>query len=218
MSMKNATLNRDFLLGGRASFIVKNPGGEKYEFRVRLSKPKPNSRYGPTYFVSLVDAKHPRSKYGAVYMGILNKETGMIKSTYASAFPADSTPFKVAQWAISLIGAGKPAPDGYVVTHTGKCGRCGRKLTDEVSIGRGIGPECIKKVGDRSVVSMTAGGPVGTPHKKTFVLDDQFDEADVNGNDAVIPAKKYDASTLTDPNNPLGLCEENYDEYLAYTR
>ena len=105
--MKNATLNRDFLLGGRASFIVKNPGGEKYEFRVRLSKPKPNSRYGPTYFVSLVDAKHPRSKYGAVYMGILNKETGMIKSTYASAFPADSTPFKVAQWAISLIGAGK---------------------------------------------------------------------------------------------------------------
>jgi hypothetical protein len=27
--------------------------------------------------------------------------------------------------------------------HTGKCGRCGRKLTDPQSIARGIGPDCL---------------------------------------------------------------------------
>lgn len=215
--MKNATLNRDFLLGGRAGFVVKNPAGEKYEYRVRLSKPKPNSKYGPTYFVSLVDAKHPRSKYGAVYMGILNKDTMKVAKTYASAFDESTREWKVVEWAIALMEANVAPPDGYTLTHVGKCGRCGRKLTDAVSKARGIGPECMRQI------AMKTGGPVGTPHKKTVDLDeptgDQFDEADVNGNDAVVPpAKKYDASTLPNPYNRLGLTEDNYDEYLAYTR
>jgi hypothetical protein len=216
MCMKNATLNRDFLLGGRAGFVVKNPAGEKYEYRVRLSKPKPNSKYGPTYFVSLVDAKHPRSKYGAVYMGILNKDTLKVKKTYASAFDESTREWKVVEWAIALMEANIAPPDGYTLTHVGKCGRCGRKLTDEVSKARGIGPECMRQI------TMKTGGAVGTPHEKTVVVNDQFDEADVNGNDAVVPPakeyEKYDASTLTDPYNRLGLTEDNYDEYLAYTR
>jgi hypothetical protein len=214
--MKNATLNRDFLLGGRAGFVVKNPAGAKYEYRVRLSKPKPNSRYGATYFVSLVDSTHPRSKYGAVYMGILNKDTLKVKKTYASAFDESTLEWKVMEWAISMMEANAAPPEGYTLTHVGKCGRCGRKLTDEQSKARGIGPECMRQI------AMKTGGAPGTPHKKTVDLDeptgDQFDEADVNGNDAVIPAKMYDASTLTDAYNPLGLTEDNYDEYLAYTR
>jgi hypothetical protein len=34
------------------------------------------------------------------------------------------------------------------VWHEGRCGRCGRRLTVPESVGRGIGPECIKYVGE----------------------------------------------------------------------
>ena len=143
---KTDTLNRDFLLGGKASFVFQNPQGIKFEFSVRKSKPKPNSRYGPSYFVSLRDPKHPQQKYGNVYMGILNTSSGTIKTTYASVYKPDDTAFMVAQWAINLMWSADAAPDGYTLTHTGKCGRCGRKLTDVDSIARGIGPECIKMI------------------------------------------------------------------------
>lgn len=33
------------------------------------------------------------------------------------------------------------------VQHIGKCGCCGRKLTDETSVDIGIGPDCRKKLG-----------------------------------------------------------------------
>lgn len=38
--------------------------------------------------------------------------------------------------------AGSPMPDGLEAHEESRCGRCGRQLTDPVSIERGIGPEC----------------------------------------------------------------------------
>lgn len=145
IGMTETTLNRDFLLGGKAAFVIKNPAGNKFEFSVR--KGKPTEQYpNPSYFVSLRDGNHPKSRYGSVYMGLLDSQTGKIRHTRNSNFGPDSTEFKVAQWAITLIGRGEKAPDGYTLNHTGKCGVCGRKLTDEESVKTGIGPICRDKV------------------------------------------------------------------------
>jgi hypothetical protein len=38
-------------------------------------------------------------------------------------------------------------PDGVVIWHEGRCGRCGRRLTVPESIESGYGPECIGKIG-----------------------------------------------------------------------
>ncbi len=39
--------------------------------------------------------------------------------------------------------AGQPLPAGLTAQESDHCGRCGRELTDPVSIARGIGPHCL---------------------------------------------------------------------------
>jgi len=37
--------------------------------------------------------------------------------------------------------------EDLTIEHTGRCGMCRRELTDEVSIARGLGPICAKRMG-----------------------------------------------------------------------
>jgi hypothetical protein len=48
---------------------------------------------------------------------------------------------KAFAWAWRHILSGT-IPDTLVIQHEGRCGKCGRRLTDPVSIERGIGPVC----------------------------------------------------------------------------
>lgn len=57
--------------------------------------------------------------------------------------------FKALDWVIGQANiranCGEDMPDSVEVWHEGSCGRCGRSLTDPVSIARGLGPECATK-------------------------------------------------------------------------
>lgn len=138
-------LSEKFLLAGRALFTVSNPQGEHFTFKVKGAEsewPVGSGRVSKSYFVSV---KAPGGIYPFRYIGMLLK-TGDIKCTNKSSYTPGDQMYKVAVWACKSVIAQKMIPDGYHIEHAGRCGKCGRTLTDPESIQRGIGPECWKGI------------------------------------------------------------------------
>lgn len=82
-----------------------------------------------SYLGSIVTHPHPRYEHGR-----------------KSRIGPDAPSAKAASWYLSrLFGGGDVSQ--VEVWHDGTCGRCGRDLTDPVSVARGIGPECWEKMG-----------------------------------------------------------------------
>lgn len=135
-------LSRAFVLAGRAIFTVRNPQGVRYTFRVKgleSTESRPAA-----YFVNLLTGPNNTGDY--TYVGLLDAATGTIRLTAKSRLTEDSTPLKVARWALRVIWTGADAPAGYSIQHAGRCGRCGRVLTVPESIATGLGPECASRM------------------------------------------------------------------------
>lgn len=131
-----------FFEGGHAYFSVKNAQDEHFTYRINS---KENTDGTTVFFVALLTGPDNWANY--TYMGMYSPETGEIRLTRASRYAEDSTPVKVARWAVKIVRTQGAVPAGYSIRHNGKCCRCGRMLTDPTSIERGIGPECVKEVG-----------------------------------------------------------------------
>lgn len=125
-------INAAFVTAGRAEFTIDNGKGQHFTFRVTRAK---KSR---ALFVSHVSA-------GKHYMGILTDGL-VLKLTAKTTTTDDAIETKVFRFAMRVINGATALPEGYSVRHVGKCGRCGRKLTDPVSIASGIGPDCAKLI------------------------------------------------------------------------
>lgn len=82
-----------------------------------------------SYLGSIITTPHPRYEHGR-----------------KSRISPDAPSAKAAAWYLSrLFGGGDLST--VEVWHDGSCGRCGRDLTDPLSVSRGIGPECWEKMG-----------------------------------------------------------------------
>lgn len=53
---------------------------------------------------------------------------------------------KAFEWYWTKLINNQPIDKRFYACHLGRCGKCSRVLTDEASIGRGIGPDCWKKL------------------------------------------------------------------------
>jgi hypothetical protein len=135
--MRNQITDYKFFHGGKAIFTVSNPQGDHYTFKIH--KPIKSA----PFFVTLLTGPDNTQDY--VYMGLFIPQHVEVRLTEKSKYKEDSTPVKVIRWAIKRVYEKKPFPQGYAIQHEGKCCRCGRMLTDNESIERGIGPECAKK-------------------------------------------------------------------------
>jgi hypothetical protein len=135
------SLSTKFLLAGRAVFTVTNPKGDHYTYRVkRADSPNPyNGEMRTTYFVTV---KAPGGQYPYAYIGMLNTDKGTVKCTAKSVYLPHTKEYQVAVWACQAVINQKLIPEGYKIDHAGRCGKCGKELTDPVSIERGIGPDC----------------------------------------------------------------------------
>ena len=135
-------LTAEFIKAGKAVFTVSNNKGEHYTFKVCKVK----TGYLTQYFVKL------RTGEDYTYMGMMksNPSPTFIHPyaipTKASKMKADSKPFMVFNWAICVIFNSKELPAGYAIQHEGKCGKCGRPLTNPQSIETGLGPVCSGKL------------------------------------------------------------------------
>ena len=136
------SVSRDFLTGGHAIFTASSPKGTHYTFSV--SRPKDFTPDSPVWFVSVLTGSDNTSDY--TYLGLLDG-SGLLRLTKKSReYYTEKTPsYEVGRWAIAKIWRGEEMPDGYKIQHMGKCGRCGRPLTDPLSCELGIGPICREK-------------------------------------------------------------------------
>lgn len=138
--MNSIQLETKFFLGGNATFTADNGKGEHYTFKISKSKRDITS----PYFVSLLTGPDNETSY--TYLGITNA-SGLLRLTRASKMNEQSKPVMVFKWTMKHVFGDRQLPEGYQIRHAGKCGCCGRTLTEPLSLTIGIGPECRRKLG-----------------------------------------------------------------------
>lgn len=128
----DAARARDFIVAGKATLTLRSEKtGARFTYRVREAKD------GGAHFVSY------REGPSYEYMGMI--KNGTLLTTARSSVDRADVRFRAFQFAWANLVAGKIGGQ-LEIWHEGRCGRCGRTLTDPESIERGIGPECVKKV------------------------------------------------------------------------
>lgn len=133
----------EFLRAGDAVFTVANPSGDHYTYRLAFPPERDGDRRDFA-FVSLLFGPDNESDYA--YLGCYHPSQASVRLTAGSVFPTDSKPVRVLRWAVEVIHGQRPLPAGYSIRHEGRCGRCGRTLTEPRSLECGIGPECRRKM------------------------------------------------------------------------
>ena len=124
----------DYVKAGRARFTVSNPQGKHYTYRVT-----PVPQKDGAFFVALLTGPDNRRDY--TYMALLTKENKAI-FTKKSCCSERDLPAKVFMWAVKVATGKARLPEGYSIDHSGRCGRCGKELTETESIQTGLGPYC----------------------------------------------------------------------------
>jgi hypothetical protein len=139
-------IDTSFLLAGKSEFEVINPAGQMYRYTIYRNKKK--DRFGElnedVFFVRCT--KDSLKRFSNVYMGHFNAKHHInpLKKGQ-NGTDEDEQVTKVFKWAVQRISREDELPDGYVIRHTGKCGCCGRKLTDDYSRAIGLGSTCAKR-------------------------------------------------------------------------
>lgn len=126
-----------FFEAGRALFTVSSP---KRHITYRINKKHEPGRR-PVFFASTLQGERKFK-----YLGLYNPAEHDVLLTRKSEFVQDSAEVKGIRFALARVSKHLPMPEGYEVRHEGRCGRCGKQLTEPVSIEAGFGPECRKEV------------------------------------------------------------------------
>lgn len=122
-----------FVFGGNAVFTVRSlSSGEHFTFHIKKKKDE------NFYFVSKLNYNQDFS-----YMGYIGKRRAY-KTTAKSQFSPDHVSHLVIRYLLAMIAAGRLHPK-FEFFHVGRCGACGRPLTDPASIERGLGPTCASR-------------------------------------------------------------------------
>lgn len=137
---------KKFVVAGNATFTLKSEKtGKHFTYKVREPKDRPDTMWGrirnPKNTTRFVSVLCDGDKY--VYMGIINDLSDGIsfRQTLKSNFNTDSPSVKALNYFLNGLNHNQIAHNLHVY-HSGKCCRCGRELTDPVSISLGIGPIC----------------------------------------------------------------------------
>lgn len=133
----DATDALKFMLAGKATFTVRSEKtGEHLTFQVRNWK---KAKDGTMHFVSV--------RTGNDYAGIgFIRDRVRYQLGTKSDLSYDDNRVKGFRYVFEHL-CQKHMPPKCEVWHEGQCGRCGRPLTDPESIERGIGPDCLAKMG-----------------------------------------------------------------------
>ena len=138
--LSNGSISK-FALAGNAIFTLKNTAtGNRFTFKIR--QPKAST----PWFVSVLTGSDNTSDYtfvGTIFDGHTNPKYYHGKR---STIDQEAQSARTIAWFLGQLFNNKTLPSSIEVWHAGKCGRCGRILTDPMSIQNGIGPICIDKI------------------------------------------------------------------------
>lgn len=125
-----------YIHGGRGILTLEAPSGKSHTYY--FTKPRNEEEfYGDIIFVYAKCNEHRR------YVGMVSDD--VFKMTKSSSFLPDNEITKGAKFIVDM-GRSQELVDRTPMKlyHMGVCCKCGRMLTDPVSIRRGIGPKCLK--------------------------------------------------------------------------
>jgi hypothetical protein len=131
---------RKYLLAGNAyTTLVSKKTGTRFTFRIQRGKPKMEGKVTP-WFVALLNGPENGSDY--TFLGTIFQD-GFYKHGGKSRVSPDAASAKAFAWVWARVngGVGEVLND-VEIWHSGRCGVCGRLLTDPASVTRGIGPKC----------------------------------------------------------------------------
>ena len=132
----DAVAAHTFAMGGRARFtLVSKQTGKRYTFRVAKAKD------AEMFFASLLVGQNNEADYE--YLGFIKDDLGALVAGRKGN--AEHPAFKALDWTLRKLAA-DDMPEQLEFWHEGRCGRCGRALTDPASIDAGFGPECINHI------------------------------------------------------------------------
>jgi hypothetical protein len=131
-----------YIFLGRAFVSLKSLKTDKhYTFRVLRAVKKSN-----IYWVSV---KGPYNRL--YYMGyIINCKKFFLSDK--SLYKRGSGPYKALTYLLGILWQSTTIPSVIEIYRENRCGRCRKSLTDPISIERGIGPECYKKINFQGIM------------------------------------------------------------------
>lgn len=134
-----------FLFAGNAVVtVVSKKTGHHATFKFKRPDPEPG-KDRPTW-VSRMNG--PEDKKDGGYMATICGEHGTreLRRSKKSQYREESPFYQLLKWVVASLDRKVAEPmEQAEFWHEGRCGRCGRALTDPVSISRGLGPECASK-------------------------------------------------------------------------
>jgi hypothetical protein len=136
--MNNLNIDLDFIKAGNAQFTVHNDKDEHYTFGVR----KKEDRFRPGQFVYFASVRSG-TNYGRrfEYLGVYSPLHNTVHP--GREVKKEDKHLAILNWSLRVVIGNAKLPDGYGIEHVGKCGQCGKKLTDPLSMAYGFGTSCI---------------------------------------------------------------------------
>lgn len=144
-------MNTQFLFAGRAILTVESSKTSQeqhghrshYTYKIERGNRESNKHL---YFVSFMTGTENTDAKSYRYLAMLDKD-GNVRFTVGSRFLPTSQVARVFKRAVAAVFIGRDGLEqveatGWKIHHAGCCGRCGKLLTNPVSIETGIGPEC----------------------------------------------------------------------------
>ena len=129
---------KDFVLGGKSLFTVKNEEtGSRFTYKVGQSKKIEDS----PFFVSVLTGANNEVWSNYTFLGTIFEKKNY-RHGKNSSIGYDAQSEAVFKWFFPRMMNNK-LPDVVNVYHEGKCGICGRKLTVPESIELGFGAKCL---------------------------------------------------------------------------
>lgn len=120
-----------YILAGKAIFTISNPNtGKSFTYKSKVSQDK------TIHFVSVLSGPDNVSNY--TYIGVI--VNGKFMHGRKSVVGCDAPSVLAFGWFMSHLDKLGPVE----VYPSGKCCRCGRRLTVVSSLNNGLGPECQK--------------------------------------------------------------------------
>jgi len=132
-----------FMLAGNAHVTFQSRRTDtRFTYRIRAVKPRVEATFASegraSHFVYVLVGPDNDSSYQ--YLGCIYRRTNYAhgrKSLIATNAQSE-TAFA---WVWRYLVSGRMHPD-LATYHEGRCGKCGRRLTDPTSIETGLGPKC----------------------------------------------------------------------------
>ena len=138
--LKGAVAIKKYCMSGNAIVTLTSPSGVHYTYFIRAPWLDDKSEF--TEDVRFVYVLGSEGKW--LYIGGLYKNGTIFRKTKNSSVRESSESFKGMKYLVKMMNHEFETP--MIVQHEGACGRCGRRLTDPVSIETGIGPKCMNLI------------------------------------------------------------------------